>query len=453
MCDDCGRTHLLKECPLYKQLQAQALLPSITKILAEREDQPTKHSYIRITLVSKETIVFILANLDSKTNQSVLSYEVWESLGKPTLTSLASGDKKCLGSIILKVRIQEQPMYCTFHVANLNERAEDATLGWFWMCRTDYQVDESVNTYSVKVNSVTLTGEMCTKEPKKVQEVLPLWEASSKAMANPKAEIKSSTKKVTFKEPVKTVVTTTTKDHSKQADIQVEKSFQPLQGYGRGESQCSARSNQGAKLSPLPNPSTSKSLTYQDKGKAKVESSALPQCPHNLNNIIKESSASSSSATKGLPKIESHTKRQGKVYQPKYPSLRAQQRRQSQQVLVPKQMLNARRLCQGDEHKWVERQATRTMHSSGWISTQRSLDSQGYNQGNRELWLPKPELTAYKMPSMTDLPTRVAQKQPQRTQQQRRKKRKSKPRRRPPTIGQPNPQQKGMSKHGSLRKP
>ena len=38
------------------------------------------------------------------------------------------------------------------------------------------------------------------------------------------------------------------------------------------------------------------------------------------------------------------------------------------------------------------------MKSSRWLSSQNSLEAQGYNQGNRELWLPKPEFTAYKIP-------------------------------------------------------
>ena len=73
---------------------------------------------------------------------------------------------------------------------------------------------------------------------------------------------------------------------------------------------------------------------------------------------IEESSANA------LPK-----KRQGTVYQPKYPSPRAQQRRQSRQVLVPKHMLKAQRLSEDDEHKWVECKAKERDHSSGWIST------------------------------------------------------------------------------------
>ena len=155
-----------------------------------------------------------------------------------------------------------------------------------------------------------------------------------------------------------------------------------------------------------------------------------------VHQLIKESMASSSATptTETLQEAKPKNARRGKIYQPKYPSQRSQQRK-PQQVLVPKHMLQEQRLCIGDEHKWVERQATRSKNSSGWISTQLSLEAQGYNQGNRELWLRKPEFTAYKVHPMTDLPTGGVPKRHQRTQQRRRTKRKSKPKRGQTTSG------------------
>ena len=131
-----------------------------------------------------------------------------------------------------------------------------------------------------------------------------------------------------------------------------------------------------------------------------------------VHQLIKESMASSSMASSSAtPIIETlqeaklEKTMRDKIYQqPKYPSQRSQQRK-PQQVLVPKHILQEQRLCIGDEHKWVERQATRSKNSSGWISTQLSLEAQGYNQGNRELWLCKPEFTAYKVHPMIGLPT------------------------------------------------
>ena len=101
-------------------------------------------------------------------------------------------------------------------------------------------------------------------------------------------------------------------------------------------------------------------------------------------------------------------------------------------------MLKAQKLhCKDDEHKWVERKAIESDHSRGWISTRRSLEAQGHNQGNRKLWLQKPEFIAYKVPSTMDPSTTDAERRQQRTQQQRRRKRRSKPQRRRQPIGRP----------------
>ena len=93
----------MKDCSFYKPPQPHALQPPITHSIANRDNQPIKHSHIKITLVTERPIMFVFANLNSKRNQSVLSFEVWESLGKPTLTPLEPQDKKCIGCIILNL--------------------------------------------------------------------------------------------------------------------------------------------------------------------------------------------------------------------------------------------------------------------------------------------------------------------------------------------------------------
>lgn len=94
--------------------------------------------------------------------------------------------KQCFGSVILTVIIQYQPMSCTFYVANMGEKIEDVTLGLFWMCQTDYHMDGKENTDMMKVNSLILTREQCTKEPTKVLKMLPSYqEPSSKFIVNP----------------------------------------------------------------------------------------------------------------------------------------------------------------------------------------------------------------------------------------------------------------------------
>ena len=111
----------------------------------------------------------------------------------------------------------------------------------------------------------------------------------------------------------------------------------------------------------------------------------------------------------------------------KYLSLRAQQRR-NKQVLVPKHMVQAQRLHDGDTHRWVERIATNTNKSSGWLTTQKSLEAQGYSYGNRELWLPKPEFTSYKVPNKTTIPKRVHPRRRETTKNSKQKGKKSKQR-------------------------
>ena len=127
-----------------------------------------------------------------------------------------------------------------------------------------------------------------------------------------------------------------------------------------------------------------------------------PTLCHDPINHSKEEHATSSSTTNNERSQGGYQRK--KVYQPKYPSLRAQQRR-NRQVLVPKHKVQAQRLRDGDTHRWVERIATNTNKSSGWLSTQGSLEAQGYSYGNRELWLPKPEFISYKVPNKTAIPT------------------------------------------------
>ena len=118
--------------------------------------------------------------------------------------------------------------------------------------------------------------------------------------------------------------------------------------------------------------------TTMDKGKAKMESDP-PTLSHGLITQLRKEPATSSTTTKNeMPQGGSQRR---KVYQPKYPSLRAQQRR-NKQVLVPKHMVQAQRLRDGDTHKWVEHTTASMNKSYGWLTTRMSLEAQGYNHGN-----------------------------------------------------------------------
>ena len=135
------------------------MLPNMQTV-EKRVNHSLNSFHIKITLVCEKKNVFVSAHVDPKSNHSVLSYQVWEALGRPTLTPLTM-TKQCLGCIILTIIIQDHPMSCMFYVANMGETEEDVTLGWFQMCRTDYHMDDKINTDTLKVNSLTLTGEEC----------------------------------------------------------------------------------------------------------------------------------------------------------------------------------------------------------------------------------------------------------------------------------------------------
>ena len=91
---------------------------------------------------------------------------------------------------------------------------------------------------------------------------------------------------------------------------------------------------------------------------------------------------------------------QRKLYQPKYPSPKACKRK-PQQVLVPKTMVAARRLSDGDNLRWEECQATKQCPkirslkkttlphvTTRWVP-KTLLQAQGYYEGSTRLWLPK----------------------------------------------------------------
>ena len=153
------------------------------------------------------------------------------------------------------------------------------------------------------------------------------------------------------------------------------------------------------------------SRPYLNKGKAKEElSMASTSKLSHASTPTKANGYLTTQLTEGQKGSATTSHQQRKLYQPKYPSLRAQHRR-IRQVLVPKQLVQTRGLSDGDEQCWVERQATTSLKSSGWLSPYKSLEAQGYFQGNRKLWLPKPEFQAYKVPSKDGAFTRKPQGQ------------------------------------------
>ena len=106
----------------------------------------------------------------------------------------------------------------------------------------------------------------------------------------------------------------------------------------------------------------------------------------------------SCSSAKRRTGTQLRNRQSSKLYQPKYPSQGAC-KRQPRHVLVPKPILEARKLSDGDRHQWVEHKAAIGLKSSGWITGYKSLEEQGYHQGNRKIWVSKPKFEVYEIPS------------------------------------------------------
>ena len=75
------------------------------------------------------------ALIDSGADCNVMSYETWESLGKPELTQSKLSFKNFfgtqianLGKLYIKEWIQDQPMHLVFHVANKQQASMSVVL-------------------------------------------------------------------------------------------------------------------------------------------------------------------------------------------------------------------------------------------------------------------------------------------------------------------------------------
>src|SRR5271156_112156 len=64
-----------------------------------------------------------------------------------------------LGTVFLKLSIQNQPLYDLFYVANKNQVVERVVLGRLWMYITNCHLDWRTRRFAIEVKSSTLTGE------------------------------------------------------------------------------------------------------------------------------------------------------------------------------------------------------------------------------------------------------------------------------------------------------
>ena len=80
------------------------------------------------------------ALIDSGADCNVMSYAMWEKLGKPELTpskisfqSFSGLLTSSLGKIQIKARVQDQATYISFHVADKEQTATDLVIGRQWI--------------------------------------------------------------------------------------------------------------------------------------------------------------------------------------------------------------------------------------------------------------------------------------------------------------------------------
>ena len=118
---------------------------------------------LQLLLPTHETSTTAL--IDSGADCNVMSYETWESLGKPELTqsklsfkNFSGTQTSSLGKLYIKAKIQDQPMHLVFHVTNKQQASVNVVLGRQWIGATNCQINWTSRKYSLHVNSVNLTG-------------------------------------------------------------------------------------------------------------------------------------------------------------------------------------------------------------------------------------------------------------------------------------------------------
>ena len=63
----------------------------------------------------------------------------------------------CLGNLIVKINVQDEPMYTIVYVANVGESIEHMILGRQWIHYINCQLDWETRHYALKVNTQKLT--------------------------------------------------------------------------------------------------------------------------------------------------------------------------------------------------------------------------------------------------------------------------------------------------------
>ena len=120
---------------------------------------------IPLIVITQQCLQMVDALIDQDKSLNVLSWEMWNALGQLKLSPKNLGFIKFsqtkttyLGCICLKLHIQGELIYILFYVANKRNILESVILGRNWMRSTKCQQDWENYTYTIEVNSQTLTG-------------------------------------------------------------------------------------------------------------------------------------------------------------------------------------------------------------------------------------------------------------------------------------------------------
>ena len=145
------------------------------------EEEFVKPFTLRLQLLTVQNEIQTTALIDSGADCNVMSYAMWEKLGKPELTpsklsfqSFSGLLTSSLGKIQIKARVQDQATYISFHVADKEQTATDLVLGRQWIGQTNFQINWATRKYTALIDSIELVGQSSELEdppqPKQSQE-------------------------------------------------------------------------------------------------------------------------------------------------------------------------------------------------------------------------------------------------------------------------------------------
>ena len=128
----------------YDIVPVRVISVAYTRTKGHIKDLPFK---ISLTVIDQQCRHMVNALVDHDVSLNVLSWEMWNALGQPTLSptnlgfiNFSQAEIACLGCICLKLCIQGELIYTLFYVANKSELLESVILGRTWMRSTKCQL-------------------------------------------------------------------------------------------------------------------------------------------------------------------------------------------------------------------------------------------------------------------------------------------------------------------------